>query len=169
LSWIPLVGFSAYPFFKRFTKWTHVGLGLVWSFIPLAGYFAVKPTLEGATPAILLGVFSIFWLAGFDIIYATMDEAFDKKAGLFSLPACWGAERAVRTAAMFHLLSFIVLLIIYGVWFSGPLTVMLLASIGVLLFLEQRYSHHVDLAFFKINAVIGFAIFFFVISGSKGF
>lgn len=168
-SWIPLIGFAAYPFFKRFTKWTHVGLGMVWSFIPLAGFLAVKPTLEGAEVAILLGVFSVFWLAGFDIIYATMDEQFDKENGLFSLPACWGGEKAVKIAGFFHALSFVVLLVIYSVWFSGPLTVMLLVGIGVLLYLEQRFSHHVDLAFFKINAIIGFSILAFVISGLKGY
>jgi len=168
-AWVPLVGFAAYPFFKRFTKWTHLGLGLVWSFIPAAGYLAVKPSLEGILPVLILGLFSVFWLAGFDIIYATMDEAFDREAGLFSLPACWGANKAIKAAGFFHLISFLVLVVMYGVWFSGPLTVMLLALIGILLFMEQRFSHHVDLAFFKINAVIGFAIFAFVISGSKGF
>lgn len=167
-SWVPLLGFGAYPFFKRFTKWTHLGLGLVWSFIPVAGFFAVKPSLEGIMPAVMLGVFSVFWLAGFDIIYATMDEEFDRSAGLFSLPACWGAEKAVKTAAVLHSLAFIVLVLIYGVWLSGPITVMLLAAIGLLLFLEQKFSHHVDMAFFKINAVIGFVVFFFIASGLKG-
>lgn len=168
-SWIPLIGFAAYPFFKRFTKWTHVGLGIVWSVIPIAGYLAVKPSFDISGPTLLLAVFSVFWLAGFDIIYATMDEKYDKEAGLFSLPACWGAERAVKMAGVFHALSFLALLAIYGIWFQGPLTVMLLAAIGVLLFMEQRFSHNVDLAFFKINAVIGFAIFAFVISGVKGY
>jgi len=89
LSWVPLLGFTAYPFFKRFTKWTHVGLGFVWALVPVAGYFAVKPSWDGMFPVILLGAFSVFWLAGFDIIYATLDEEFDREAGLFSLPACW--------------------------------------------------------------------------------
>jgi 4-hydroxybenzoate polyprenyltransferase len=168
LSWIPLLGFCAYPTFKRFTKWTHVGLGIVWSFIPLAGFFAVKPSLEGIAPVLWIGVFSIFWLAGFDIIYATMDEEFDRKEGLYSLPAKWGSEKAVRVAAIFHGLAFIALLVLYGTWFSGPVTVILLALIGVLLIVEQKFSQHVTFAFFHVNVVIGFLVFLFVFSGIKG-
>lgn len=168
ISWMPLVGFAAYPYFKRFTKWTHVGLGIVWAFVPLAGYFAVKPSLEGSLPVFMLGLFSVFWLAGFDIIYATQDEDFDRETGLHSLPAAWGSERALKLAGFFHFLSFMILVVLYGVWFSGPLTVMLLVMTGILLFMEQKLSHYVDLAFFQINALIGFVVFFFVISGIKG-
>lgn len=168
LAWIPLVGFTSYPFFKRFTKWTHVGLGLVWSFVPLAGYFAVKPTLDGALPAFLLSAFSVFWLAGFDIIYATLDEEFDRSAGLHSLPARWGARKALRMAALFHVLAFLALVVLYGVWLSGPITVLLLVICGGLLFAEQYTAEHVDLAFFKINAVLGFVVFFLIYSGLKG-
>ena len=168
LAWVPLVGFAAYPFFKRFTKWTHVGLGLVWSFVPVAGFLAVRPTWEGIGPALALGVFSIFWLAGFDIIYATMDEDFDREAGVKSLPAAWGGKRALRFSAVLHLLAFIALVVLYAVWFSGPITVMLLALAGALLFMEQWFSAYVDMAFFQMNAAIGFVIFFFVLAGLKG-
>ncbi len=167
-SWIPLVAFAAYPYFKRFTKWTHVGLGLVWALVPIGGFFAVKPSVEGIIPVVLLGLFCIFWLAGFDIIYATLDEQFDKEAGVKSLPAAWGSERALKMAGTFHLVSFVVLLVLYSVWLSGPLTVMLLGMIGILLYMEQKFSHYVDLAFFQINVVIGFFVLFFVIAGIKG-
>jgi len=168
LAWLPLVGFAAYPFFKRFTKWTHVGLGLVWSFVPVAGFLAVKPSWEGIAPALGLGVFSVFWLAGFDVIYATMDEDFDREAGVKSLPAAWGSKRALRFSAVMHGLAFLTLAVVYAVWFSGPITVMLLALAGALLFMEQWFSGYVDMAFFQLNAAIGFVIFFFVLSGLKG-
>ena len=167
-SWVPLVGFAAYPYFKRFTKWTHVGLGLVWSMVPIAGFFAVNPSLNGIYPVAVLGIFSVFWLAGFDIIYATQDEAHDREAGLHSMPAAWGRERALRAAGLFHLLAFFALVVLYGAWFSGPITVMLLTVVGVLLFLEQKMSAYVDIAFFQINAVIGFVVFFFIAAGMKG-
>ena len=168
LSWIPIVGFSAYPFFKRFTKWTHLGLGLVWSMVPLAGYLAVKPSAQGIAPAVMLGVFSVFWLAGFDIIYATMDEEFDRAAGVYSLPAAWGSRRALRASAVFHVLAFLALVVLYAVWFAGPITVMLLALAGALLLIEQWFSGYVDMAFFQMNAAIGLVIFLFVLSGLKG-
>lgn len=167
-SWIPLVGFAAYPFFKRFTQWTHFGLGLVWSLVPVGGYFAMRPTVEGILPVAVLALFSAFWLAGFDIIYATMDETFDREAGLYSLPAVWGRDRALVAAGVFHGLAFLALVALYMTWFSGPLTVMLLVSIGALLAVEQKMSAYVDLAFFQINAVIGFVVFFFVLAGLKG-
>lgn len=168
LSWVPLVGFAAYPFFKRLTKWTHVGLGIVWALIPIAGFFAVKPSFVGVTSALILGLFSVFWLAGFDIIYATQDEDFDRAAGLHSLPAAWGARRALRLAGFFHLLAFLTLVLLYGVWLSGPFTVILLMLIGILLFVEYKMSSNVNLAFFHINTMIGFVVFFFVLAGLNG-
>ncbi len=168
LSWIPLVGFAAYPYFKRFTKWAHLGLGLVWALVPLAGFFAVKPSFEGVLPAATLALFTVFWLAGFDIIYATSDEEFDREAGLYSLPACWGAAKALGVAALFHWLAFLCLVVIYSVWLSGPVTVMLLVTIGILLFLEQKFSHYVDAAFFQMNVFVGFAVLFFILTGVKG-
>ena len=167
-SWIPLVAFGAYPFFKRFTKWTHLGLGLVWSLAPIGGFFAVKPSLEGIEPALALAVFSVFWLAGFDIIYATADEESDRANGVHSLPAAWGSAKALRAAAAFHALAFLTLVYMYFWWLSGPITVMLLVVIGVLLYLEQRFSTYVDFAFFQVNSVIGFILFFFITSGLKG-
>ncbi len=169
LAWIPLVGFTAYPFFKRFTKWTHLGLGIVWSLIPVAGFLAMGWSWNGFISVCVLAVFSMFWLAGFDIIYATLDEEFDRDAKLFSLPACWGAERALRTAGAFHLLAFIALVVLYAIWFSGPVTVLVLIATGMLLYAEYSLSQNVDLAFFKINSVIGFVVLLFVISGIKGY
>lgn len=168
LAWIPIVAFTAYPYFKRFTKWAHVGLGFVWSLVPIGGFFAVKPSLEGIGPVLMLALFSVFWLAGFDIIYAMQDEEYDREAGLHSLPARLGGAKAIRISAIFHLCAFIVLVFLYGAWLAGPITVMLLAIAGVLLFFEQYYSRYVDFAFFYMNILIGFVVFLFVISGVKG-
>lgn len=169
LSWIPLVAFASYPYFKRFTHWAHLGLGLVWSLVPLAGFFAVEPSLDGIGPAVLLGVFCLFWLAGFDIIYATLDEDFDREYGVYSLPAAWGRTKALRAAALFHLLSFFTLVFLYGVYLSGPLTVMLLTVVGLTMYVGQKFSSNVDFAFFQVNAFIGLAVLIFIFIGSKGF
>jgi len=168
LAWIPLAAFTAYPYFKRFTKWSHLGLGLVWSLVPLAGYFAVKPSFEGIFPVLLLGIFSIFWLAGFDVIYAIDDEAFDREAGLHSLPSALGLDRALRLSGLFHAIAFVSLVILYGVWLAGPITVILLMVIGLLLYLEHQFANYVDVAFFKMNVAIGCVVLFFVVSGIKG-
>ncbi|MBL0250861.1 MAG: UbiA family prenyltransferase [Elusimicrobia bacterium] len=83
---------------KRFTWLCHFGLGLTWALAPLGGWFAVRPGFEGSWPAWILGAFSFFWLSGFDIIYGTLDEEFDRREGLFSLPARFGRRRALRVS-----------------------------------------------------------------------
>jgi len=168
LSPIPIVAFAVYPFFKRFTKWTHLFLGLVWSMVPLAGFLAVKSSWDGIAPALILGIFSVFWLAGFDIIYAVLDEEFDRQSGVHSLPAAWGHKRALKMAAFFHLIAFLSLTLLYGIWFEGPVTVMLLFMLGVLLLLEHQFVQYIDFAFFYINVLISFMVLAFVNAGLRG-
>ncbi|MCB4757230.1 MAG: putative 4-hydroxybenzoate polyprenyltransferase [Elusimicrobia bacterium] len=168
-SWVPIIGFSFYPYLKRFTRWSHLGLGLVWGLVPVAGFLAVKPSFHEIEATVMLGVFCIFWLTGFDIIYATLDEEFDRKFHLYSLPAALGSKRALKYSAFFHLLAFLCLVWIYINWFSGPITLMLLLINGILLYLEQEFSFKVDFAFFRVNAIIGFVVLLFVFSGIRGY
>lgn len=166
LSPIPLAVFAIYPFMKRFTVLAHFGVGASLALGPLGGYFAVRPTLDGALPAILLSLFTWCWVSGFDIIYATADEQFDKKEGLFSMPSQFGSVRALQISAVIHLISFALLVGVYLSAFTGSvLALILLVVSGFLLYLEQKKSTDVELAFFKINAVLGFVVFLFVIVG----
>jgi 4-hydroxybenzoate polyprenyltransferase len=167
-SWVPALLFLIYPTLKRFTWLCHFGLGVTWAMAPLAGWFAVNPGFAGSGPAWILAVFSFFWLAGFDIIYATMDEKFDREAGVKSLPAAWGSPRALKLAGLFHLVSFLLLIVLYAGWLSGPITVMLLAAVGALLFMEYEMSDNVNVAFFQINTLIGFVVLFLIVTGLKG-
>jgi 4-hydroxybenzoate polyprenyltransferase len=166
LSPIPLAVFCFYPFMKRFTHFAHVGVGASLALGPLGGYFAVRPTLVGAEPAIFLSLFTWMWVSGFDIIYSTADEDFDKKEGLFSMPSRYGATRALRVSGFIHVIAFVLLLMVYLTAFSGSVvTLTLLLIAGILLYLEQKKATDVELAFFKINAVLGFVVFIFVITG----
>lgn len=166
LSPIPLAVFAIYPFMKRFTVFAHFGVGASLALGPLGGYFAVRPTLEGALPAILLSLFTWCWVSGFDIIYATADEQFDKKEGLYSMPSRFGSARALQISAIIHIISFALLVGVYATAFAGSvLALILLVVSGLLLYLEQKKSTDVELAFFKINAVLGFVVFLFVIVG----
>ena len=166
LSWVPIAVFIIYPFMKRFTSFAHFGLGTSLALGPLGAYFAVRPTLDGALPAALLSLFTWFWASGFDIIYSTSDEAFDKREGLFSLPAKFGSRRALQVSAVIHFTSFLVLSAVYLAAFRGSITAgILLMVAGLLLYLEQRKSSDVELAFFKINAVLGVVVLLFVIVG----
>jgi 4-hydroxybenzoate polyprenyltransferase len=166
LSPIPLAVFCIYPFMKRFTVFAHFGVGASLALGPLGGYFAVRPTLDGALPAILLSLFTWCWVSGFDIIYATADEQFDKKEGLFSMPSRFGSRRALQISAFIHVVSFLLLVGVYLAAFRGSVIALVLLLVsGMLLYLEQKKSTDVELAFFKINAVLGFVVFLFVVIG----
>lgn len=165
LSPIPLVVFLVYPYMKRFTCLCHFGVGLGLALAPLGGWVAVKCSLDGVFPAALLSLFTFFWVTGFDIIYATLDEEFDKKSGLFSLVARLGKERALFISGGLHLCAFLSLAVLYFYEFRSIYATPFLFATGLLLYLEHGKSHDVDLAFFRINAFLGFVVFLFVISG----
>ena len=94
---IPLVVFSIYPFLKRFTILSHFGVGLSLALGPLGGYFAIRPVIDSAiTPVLFLTLFTWLWVSGFDIIYSTSDEEFDKREGLFSFPSKFGKKKVKR-------------------------------------------------------------------------
>lgn len=165
LSPIPLAVFVIYPTMKRYTPLAHFGVGLGLAIGPLGGWFAVSPSFENLFAPCLLSLFTLLWVAGFDIIYATLDEDFDRKASLYSFPARFGKERALRYSGYLHVVAFFILV---GLFFYSVLSMMalpLLLLTGFLLYLEQRKSEDVELAFFKINAVAGFSVFSMILIG----
>lgn len=165
LSPIPLAVFVIYPTMKRYTPLAHFGVGLGLAMGPLGGWFAVSPSFENLFAPCLLSLFTLLWVAGFDIIYATLDEDFDRKASLYSFPARFGKERALRYSGYLHVVAFFILV---GLFFYSVLSMMalpLLLLTGFLLYLEQRKSEDVELAFFKINAVAGFSVFSMILIG----
>jgi 4-hydroxybenzoate polyprenyltransferase len=158
-SWLPVLLFALYPTLKRFTWLCHLGLGITWSMAPLAGWFAVRPGFAEAAPAYLLALFSVFWLAGFDVIYATLDEEFDRREGIFSLPARFGRKTALRISSVLHWGAFLCLAALYVAALSGVAAAFLLLVTGLLLFLEHMSVDRVDLAFFRLNVLTGFVVF----------
>lgn len=163
LSPIPLIIFVIYPYLKRFTKFAHFGVGLGLSMAPLGGWFAIKGNLNNLEIGLLLPLFTIFWATGFDIIYSTLDEKFDRQAGLYSFPSKYGSQKALRISAFLHILAFVMLVVIYYFSLRSLASLLLLAVSGYLLYLEQKKSSDVELAFFKINAVIGFVILLMIL------
>ena len=166
LSPIPLIVFVIYPYMKRFTSLCHFGVGLGLSLAPVGGWVAVQCSLNEMFPALLLFLFTFFWVSGFDVIYATLDEEFDRQSGVFSLVSRYGRKKALFISALLHAFAFLWLVGLYLYEFrsSAYATVFLLLS-GFFLLLEHRKSSDVDLAFFKINILVGFFAFLFVLSG----
>jgi 4-hydroxybenzoate polyprenyltransferase len=165
LSPIPLIIFIIYPLMKRFTPFCHFGVGLGLALAPLGGWVAVTCSFEGILPAVVLSLFTLCWVAGFDVIYATLDEEFDKKAGIYSMVSVYGRGTALMVSSALHQSAFFFVAFLYFFMFKSIVAGVFLVLIGALLFLEHRKAENVDLAFFKINILVGFAIFLFVLSG----
>lgn len=151
-----------YSLTKRFTSFCHIILGLALSFSPLGGWVAIAGTLDGFPYALSLGV--LFWVAGFDTIYACLDADFDKKANLHSLPARFGRSRAFQLAGFFHLCAFI-LFVVTGiqaelnvVYFIG----VALASIALVyqhIIVRPSDLSRIHASFFSMNGLVSMAIF----------
>jgi 4-hydroxybenzoate polyprenyltransferase len=156
---LPLAIFVGYPYMKRFTPLAHFGVGLGLAMAPLGGWVAMAQSLETLVPGLWLGLFTMFWVAGFDIIYSTMDEEFDRRANLYSFPSRFGRKRALQISAALHLLAFIILIVVFNKYVDSLAALPLLLTAGILLYYEHKQAANIDLAFFKINAVIGFVIF----------
>ena len=165
LSPIPLVVFTLYPYMKRFTAFCHFGVGLGLAMAPLGGWFAVHPTFDGMLPGVLLASFTLFWVAGFDVIYSTLDELFDRKEKLHSFSAKFGKARALRYSGYLHLIAFVCLGVLFALYVRGLLALPFLILSGILLYLENKKAEDVELAFFKINAVLGFSVLGMVMMG----
>jgi 4-hydroxybenzoate polyprenyltransferase len=167
VSPIPLAVFTAYPYLKRFTPLCHAGVGAALALAPLAGYAAAHPDLSRSAPAWWLAAFALAWVTGFDIIYATLDEQFDRAHHVRSLVESLGRKRALAVAGTLHAIAFLCLA--GAAWallssagavpgWAWPGVGAALAAAGVLLYLEQRWAEDVDLAFFKVNVLVGFAV-----------
>jgi len=103
LSPIALAVVLGYSYTKRFTALCHLILGVGLSLAPIGAYIAV--TGHFAVLPVLYSLTVLFWVGGFDIIYALQDEEFDRSQGLHSLPAALGTTNALRLSSLFHLLS----------------------------------------------------------------
>jgi 4-hydroxybenzoate polyprenyltransferase len=165
MSPIPLAVFIIYPTMKRYTPMAHFGVGMGLAMGPLGGWFAMSPSFENLLAPALLSLFTLFWVAGFDIIYSTLDEEFDKKESLYSFPSRYGREQALRYSGYFHAIAFVVLIVLFFYSVFSLLALPLLLLTGYLLYLEQKKAEDVELAFFKINAIAGFVVFAMVLIG----
>ncbi len=151
-----------YSLTKRFTWLCHLVLGVALAFSPLGGFVAVKGNLMGFPWMLSLGV--LFWVAGFDAVYACLDADFDREAGLNSMPSRFGRERAFRLAVFFHVLAF-ALFTATGI-FCGLNHFYYLGIVitGAALFYQHlivnpRDLSRISMSFFGMNGLISLTIF----------
>ena len=137
-------------------------LGLALAFSPLGGWVAVSGALQNYPFVLSLGV--LFWVAGFDTVYACLDADFDTEMGLFSLPARFGRRNAFRVAVLFHLIAF-ALFVLTGI--TARLNFLYYVGIlftGGALFYQHmvvnpRDLSRIQLSFFTMNGLISLTLF----------
>jgi 4-hydroxybenzoate polyprenyltransferase len=172
LSGPVLLFLCAYSLTKRFTSLSHYWLGASLGLAPLAAWIAIRGIVGWGdlTAPALLAAAVLFWVAGFDILYACQDVDFDRSVRLHSVPAALGVNASLRVALACHLVMLGLLLGLYwaaaphlgGIYLAG------IAAVTLLLLYEHWLVRPNDLsrvnqAFFQVNAIISVGLFFIVL------
>jgi 4-hydroxybenzoate polyprenyltransferase len=153
-----------YSYTKRFTSLAHVVLGFSLGIAPAAAWIAMRGSLDlrilWLTAAVTL------WTAGFDIIYACQDYAFDVHSGLYSIPRRFGIAGALWFARVLHLGMLGCLLALQRSFALGPLALTGIAAVAGILAWEHRLVRaddlsRIDAAFFTMNGYISVIFFLF--------
>lgn len=157
LSPVALAIVFGYSYTKRFTALSHLFLGTGLAMAPMGAWLAIRGSFSPVP--VLLGFAVLFWVAGFDTIYACQDVAFDRVSGLHSLPARLGVTRALRAARALHVLAVVLLALVYGLVPLHPVYLLGVAGVAVLLLYEHSLVSADDLsrvnaAFFAVNGWI---------------
>jgi len=156
-----------YSYTKRFTQFSHLVLGFCLGMAPVGAWIALRGRLGWEDSLIvLLGLAVMCWVAGFDIIYACQDVEYDRRAGLFSLPARWGLVAALRVARLLHLVMVGLLAVLVWLFPLGLLAWLGLLLVASLLVWEHSLVRAHDLsrvnaAFFAVNGYIGILLLLF--------
>lgn len=168
-----------YSLTKRFTDYTHIWLGVALALAPVGAWIAVKgdtmtelfnmwPPSQSLLPPLVLGISVVFWLIGFDIIYAMQDFEFDRQHGLRSLVTAWGPKNALTAAFLSHAVM-LGLILVFGILLK--MRVAFLIGWLIILFClafehwlaRKRSLSWINTSFFKLNALIS-SVFFFVVA-----
>ncbi len=166
LSPLALAVVFFYSYTKRFTFLAHAFLGLGIAGAPLGAWIAVTGRFEA--PALVLGAAVLFWLVGFDVLYALQDIDYDRKAGLHSIPQRFGINRSLWIARISHGFTMAALF-----WLSSLLSLGWYYLAGVFLSLALIVYEHalvrkddlskLNFAFFNMNGYISVTIFLFTL------
>lgn len=166
LSPIPLAVALTYPYLKRFTWLAHFGIGAVYVIVPPA----VPIAMTGTLPAefVWMGIGALFWVSGFDILYAISDIDFDRSHGLHSLPARFGIPAALISARICHAIAVAMLtvaIVISGLSIVGAIAILAVAALLAYenLLISKHDLSKLNTAFFTMNGIIAIVFATFVV------
>ena len=167
LSFVALTVVLGYSYTKRFTPLCHLVLGLGLSLAPIGAYLAVRGHFD--LLPILFSLTVIFWVSGFDIIYALQDEEFDKTHQLYSMPSWLGKSRALRVSEVLHVLSTACVVVAgayggFGWWYWAGVAVFLGMLIYQHAIVKPNDLSRVNLAFMTANGIASVVFAIFVIA-----
>jgi len=153
-----------YSYTKRFTWASHFVLGLALAIAPAGAWIAIRGTLDAEVLPLVFAV--VFWLPGFDVLYALQDVEFDRSHGLHSIPVRFGVRNSLRLAALFHGLTMVSLLITGVIFHLGVIYwAGMLVVTGLFIYehslLKPDDLRRLDMAFFNMNGYISMAVFVF--------
>ena len=168
LAPIPLAVMIGYPYLKRFTWLAHFGMGAVYLIVPPAVSLALTGTMS--LGFVMIGIGSMLWVAGFDVLYATADYEVDRAQGLHSIPAKFGIPASLVISRILHIGAVILLAAAGSALSLGVFYFAGVAAVAVLLAYEQSLVSSDDLsklnmAFFTMNGVIAVVFGSFVVIG----
>jgi 4-hydroxybenzoate polyprenyltransferase len=155
-----------YSYTKRFTFLSHAFLGFAICLAPIGAWIAITGKLE--SPALVLGAAVLFWLLGFDVLYALQDMAFDRKAGLHSIPQQFGVRHSLWIARVAHAITIAALLWLFYLLPLGGLYVAgVMIALGLIIYehslVKEDDLSKLNMAFFNMNAYISIVIFVFTL------
>jgi 4-hydroxybenzoate polyprenyltransferase len=165
LSPVVLAVLLLYSYTKRFTRYSHLVLGLALGMAPSAAWIAVRGSLDPRI--VVLTVAVLFWVGGFDVLYACQDFAHDREVGLNSIPSTWGIEASFWIARTMHLIMLGLLCWLLKLFALNALAWVGVLAVALLLLYEHLIISPTDLrrlnaAFFTMNGIISMVFFLFV-------
>jgi 4-hydroxybenzoate polyprenyltransferase len=162
LAPIALVVVLAYSYMKRITRWSHLVLGFALGIAPSAAWIAVRGSYDWRM--LILTVIVMLWVGGFDVLYACQDFDYDRRTGLFSVPATFGIEGAFWIARGMHVGVVVLTFVLLRAFALGPLALIGMCVVAALLAYEHSIISPKDLrrmnaAFFTLNGIISIVFF----------
>jgi 4-hydroxybenzoate polyprenyltransferase len=171
LSPVALASIVLYSFTKRWTLLSHLVLGWCLAIAPTGAWIAVRGAIDSPIP-LFLSLVVMLWTAGFDVLYACQDFDFDRREGLYSIPARFGIARSLWISRTLHAGALAALVALYFLTNLGAIALLGVIATGALLIYQHTLVRaddlsRLDAAFFTTNAFV--SVILFITFGSAVF